>query len=64
MKIGRLFYLDCVRAIAILSIIISHYNVHLERIVSGDYVFVNPHIEYGIGVSLFIILSGASLTIK
>jgi peptidoglycan/LPS O-acetylase OafA/YrhL len=64
MKSERLFYLDCVRAIAILLIIISHYNVHLIRIVSDNYVFFNPQIASGIGVSLFIILSGSSLIIS
>lgn len=59
---SRLFYLDFTRAIAILLIIFFHYNVWLKRIVGDERVMVQSFDLAGsIGVSLFVILSGASL---
>ncbi len=59
---NRLFYLDFIRSIAILGIIFFHYNVWLSQLVAGDMVLTQSF-ELGgsIGVSLFVILSGASL---
>jgi len=61
----RFFYLDFIRSIAVMMIIFFHYNVWTGRIVSADYVFLKYHIFIGtIGVSLFIIVSGASLMLS
>ncbi len=72
MKGKRLFYLDFLRAISILLIIIFHYNYHaLEMGITNNIVFWPQslfsldHSFWGlIGVSLFIILSGASLMVS
>jgi peptidoglycan/LPS O-acetylase OafA/YrhL len=66
----RVFYLDFIRAISILLIIIFHFNVHaLQLKVSDSAVFWIKsgfdHICLGVlGISLFIILSGASLMLS
>ena len=63
----RLFYLDFVRALAAISIVITHYN--------AIFLYANPQINNcyvihafifniyigGFGVSLFLIISGAAL---
>lgn len=64
MKSDRLFYLDCARAVAILLIIIAHYNDHIKTTVSSGLMFFDPKIASAIGISLFIILSGASLFVS
>lgn len=62
MPTKRLFYLDFIRTIAILLIIFFHYNVWLKEIVSSDMVLLQSFDLAGsTGVSLFVILSGASL---
>lgn len=59
----RLRYLDFIRVVANLAIILFHYNVWTERVVSADYLLVRNYTMLGeIGVSLFLILSGASLS--
>ena len=71
----RLYYLDFIRAIAVCFIIIFHFNAHaLEMSVSDSPVFwmksLNQHSLFGhsllggLGVSLFIILSGACLMLS
>ncbi|MBB5347723.1 acyltransferase [Desulfoprunum benzoelyticum] len=58
----RLYYLDFIRVFATLLIILFHYNVWTERLVSADFLLVRNYTFLGeIGVSLFLILSGASL---
>jgi len=60
---ARLRYLDFIRVVANLLIILFHYNVWTERLVSTDFLLVRKYTWLGeIGVSLFLILSGASLT--
>lgn len=59
---NRLFFLDFTRAIAILLIILFHYTSWLQKIVTGaEGRFVAFDLAGAIGVSLFVILSGASL---
>lgn len=68
----RVFYLDFIRAISICMIIVDHYNWHaLELGVADRTVFWEKSIflwDYTflgvLGVSLFIILSGASLMLS
>lgn len=61
----RLFNLDCIRVIANLLIILFHYNVWTERLLSADLLLVKNYPFLGaIGVSLFLILSGASLSLS
>jgi peptidoglycan/LPS O-acetylase OafA/YrhL len=59
----RNFSLDVIRAVSVLMIIFFHYNCETVRIISKD---VNLLSFYGyagnIGVSMFLILSGAALT--
>lgn len=58
----RLFFLDFTRAIAILLIILFHYTAWLQKIVTdAEGRFVAFDLAGAIGVSLFVILSGASL---
>lgn len=65
MKKERLFYLDFVRAFAVIFILIHHFNTSLSELeIKTDNLFF-PHIGYTdmgrFGVSLFFIISGASL---
>ena len=61
----RIFYLDLIRAVAAVLIVLTHFNAHL-RDHDGGYVLT--HEPFGIysgslGVSLFLIISGAALTL-
>ena len=61
----RIFYLDLIRALSALLIVLTHFNAHL-RDHGGGYVLT--HEPFGIysgslGVSLFLIISGAALTL-
>lgn len=59
---NRLYGLDFIRVVGILLIILFHYNAWSERIISSSVLLVENYTFLGvIGVSLFIILSGASL---
>lgn len=68
MKKERIFYLDFIRAIAVIAILLTHYNALF--LYAGDnsalknivitYKVANIYIG-GFGVSLFLIISGASL---
>jgi peptidoglycan/LPS O-acetylase OafA/YrhL len=68
--VKRVYYLDFIRGISVCLIIIFHFNVHtLELSVSDNPVFwkktVIDHSLLGVlGISLFIILSGASLMLS
>lgn len=65
MKNNRLVFLDAVRSISILLIIFFHYNCATVRIVSEDITLFDFYKFAGnIGVSMFFILSGASLGIS
>jgi peptidoglycan/LPS O-acetylase OafA/YrhL len=65
MASARLFNLDCIRVIANLLIILFHYNVWTERLLGEDLLLVRDYPVLGaIGVSLFLILSGASLSLS
>lgn len=66
----RLFYLDAIRAIAMLSVVFFHYQVNLsswypelERCVLNAYAYNGCNLGAW-GVSLFFMLSGASLMIS
>ena len=59
----RLFYLDLVRALATLIIVLTHFNN--PYLAGGGYLLTNqPFGIYvgGLGVSLFLIISGSALT--
>ncbi len=59
----RVFYLDLVRALATFLIVLTHFNN--PYLASGQYLLTNqPFGIYvgGLGVSLFLIISGAALT--
>ena len=59
---SRVFYLDFIRAISICMIIIYHYNLLILKLQVSDNAVLTKETVLGvIGVSLFIILSGASL---
>lgn len=66
----RVFYLDFIRAISIFLIIIFHFNVHMLQLkVSDSAIFwIKSGFEHAclgvLGISLFIILSGASLMLS
>ena len=64
MKKERIFYLDMIRSLSLIFVIIFHYNIHLRwNNISGGNVFNIVSNEYlgPIGVSLFLIISGAAL---
>lgn len=64
MKRERLFYLDFIRALSVIFIIIFHFNCHLrfERVITkGIFPIISEHYFSTVGVSLFIIISGAAL---
>lgn len=64
MASARLFNLDCIRVIANLLIILFHYNVWTHRLLADDLLLVGNYPVIGaVGVSLFLILSGASLSL-
>lgn len=64
-KRARLFYLDFIRALSLILIIIYHFDCHLgfHNIKVKHYLFpIVPYYMYAdIGVSFFIIISGAAL---
>ena len=67
MKRERLFYLDFVRALAAIAIVITHYNaifLYMNPQITNCYIIdayvFNVYIG-SFGVSLFLIISGASL---
>jgi peptidoglycan/LPS O-acetylase OafA/YrhL len=65
MRTHRSFYLDFIRSISILLIIFYHYNVWTEKTILADYTLVKEFVFAGsIGVSLFFIISGASLMLS
>lgn len=60
----RVFYLDLVRALAAIIIVVTHFNN--PYLANGGYLITNePFGIYigGLGVSLFLIISGAALTL-
>lgn len=62
MQQKRLYHLDFIRVTAIIAIILFHYNIWSERIVSPSVLLVKNYTFLGaIGVSLFLVLSGASI---
>lgn len=63
MKHERLFYLDFIRVIAMICIVTFHFNVDLgiHNVLTSYHVFSNG-IWGIIGVTLFFLISGASLT--
>lgn len=64
----RVFYLDFIRAISICSIIIFHFNCHAMEFQIIDNAILGKQWGYelfsGLGVSLFIVLSGSSLMLS
>ncbi|MNW48034.1 Acyltransferase family protein [compost metagenome] len=64
MKKQRLFYLDLIRAVSLICIVIYHFNLHVGfHGINGPMVFkfINNDYFAGIGISLFVLISGASL---
>ena len=65
MKKERIFYLDFVRAIAVILILMTHYNAVYLNAGQPDKVFITAQIGNiyigDFGVSLFFIISGAAL---
>ena len=65
MKKERIFYLDFVRAIAVVLILMTHYNAVYLYAGQPDKVFITAQIGNiyigDFGVSLFFIISGAAL---
>ena len=61
----RIFYLDLVRALAALLIVLTHFNYHLREHGGGYVLTFQPFGVYvgALGVSLFLIISGAALTL-
>lgn len=64
-KKERLFYLDFIRALSVIFIVVYHYNILIEKYsVKGHKILFQayPNGDLGkIGVSLFFIISGAAL---
>ena len=61
----RLFVLDFIRSLSIIFIIFFHFNEWIGRRISADLVLFSSYTLLGtVGVSLFIILSGASLSLS
>ena len=60
----RIFYLDLIRALAALLIVLTHFNAHLREHGGGYVLTFEPFGIYlgALGVSLFLIISGAALT--
>lgn len=61
----RIFYLDLIRALAALLIVLAHFNVHLDEH-GGGYVLTREPFGISVGalgVSQFLIISGAALTL-
>ena len=61
----RVFYLDLIRALATLLIVLTHFNFHLKDHGGGYVLTFQPFGIYvgDLGVSLFLIISGAALTL-
>ena len=64
-KRPRIFYLDLIRALATLLIVLTHFNFHLRDHGGGYVLTFEPFGIYvgALGVSLFLIISGAALTL-
>ncbi|TFH53772.1 acyltransferase [Actinomyces viscosus] len=64
-KRPRIFYLDLIRALATLLIVLTHFNFHLRDHGGGYVLTFQPFGIYvgALGVSLFLIISGAALTL-
>ena len=64
-KRPRIFYLDLIRALATLLIVLTHFNFHLKSHGGGYVLTFQPFGIYvgALGVSLFLIISGAALTL-
>ena len=64
-KRTRIFYLDLIRALATLLIVLTHFNFHLKDHGGGYVLTFQPFGIYvgALGVSLFLIISGAALTL-
>ena len=61
----RLFALDFIRSLSIIFIILFHFNEWIGRRISSDLVLFSSYTLLGtVGVSLFVILSGASLSLS
>ena len=60
----RIFYLDLIRAVAALLIVLTHFNAHLREHGGGDILTFEPVGIYvgALGGSLGLIISGAALT--
>ena len=61
----RVFYLDLIRAVAAVLIVLTHFNFHLKEHGGGYVLTYEPFGIYvgALGVSLFLIISGAALTL-
>ena len=61
----RVFYLDLIRALAAVLIVLTHFNYHLREHGGGYVLTFQPFGVYvgALGVSLFLIISGAALTL-
>ena len=61
----RVFYLDLIRAVAAVLIVLTHFNFHLKEHGGGYVLIYEPFGIYvgALGVSLFLIISGAALTL-
>lgn len=61
----RVFYLDLIRAVAAALIVLAHFNFHLKDQGGGYVLTYQPFGIYvgALGVSLFLIISGAALTL-
>ena len=61
----RVFYLDLTRAVAAALIVLTHFNFHLKDQGGGYVLTYQPFGIYvgALGVSLFLIISGAALTL-
>lgn len=65
MTSNRLFALDFIRSLSIVFIILFHFNDWIDRKISPDLILFSSYSLLGIiGVSLFIVLSGASLSLS
>ena len=61
----RVFYLDLIRAVATALVVLTHFNFHLKEHGGGYVLTYEPFGIYvgSLGVSLFLIISGAALTL-
>jgi len=62
---NRLFTLDFIRSLSIIFIIFYHFNIWINRNITAELIISSCYTVLGIiGVSLFIVLSGASLSLS